>query len=312
MSPLNRQVLAGRVRDLLNGVQDPIPTLGGKSALMKTLIRIFDHCIYEYDLKLMGDLFLGGNRFHTHYKNYRIARIGNELDRGLLSFYKAIQDPDQFDYLIRGIGALSRPGLVTKEDFEDFKKWRRDPSTDAIDAAILTYVVSKYSRAANRDDFCQLKVDEGIKISNLRRKLNPLTNIYRDVLFLNQGYDKPFKGLMHRENALIYLDPPYLEDKSGITVVTEGYPDEFKSPHHIEMLELVVSEPCKAKVIISNYFNKLYNEYVRKGLLYCYFVGFVHVSSSGTGRKRPEFIYTNYQIPSYLLPPIPYDYLYYL
>lgn len=119
MSPLNLQI--DRVRDLLNGVHDPIPTLGGKSALLKTLIRIFDHCIYEHDLNIFGDLFLGGNRFHTHYKNYRIDRIGNELDRGLLSFYRAIQDPDQFDYLTRGIGAFSRPRLVTKGDFEDFK-----------------------------------------------------------------------------------------------------------------------------------------------------------------------------------------------
>jgi site-specific DNA-adenine methylase len=298
MLQLSSRMYSEQIEALLNGVQDPIPTLGGKSALMKTLIRIFDRCIYEYDLNIFRDLFLGGNRFHTHYKNYRIDRIGNELDRGLLSFYKAIQDPDQFDYLIGGIGALSRPGLVTKEDFEVFKKWRRDPSTEALDAAILTYVVSKYSRAANRQDFNLLKAGEGIDISKLRRKLTPLTKIYRDVLFLNQGYDEPFKALMHREDTLIYLDPPYLEDKAGVTKETAAYDDEFFPDDHTEMLELVVSESCKAKVIISNYFNDLYNEYVRRGLLYCYFVGFVHVSSSGTGRKRPEFIYTNIRFQS--------------
>lgn len=299
-----------RIRN--HGVQDPIPTLGGKSALLKTLILIFDHCIAEYDLNIMGDLFLGGNRFFTNYKNYRIDRIGNEKDRGLVSFYKAIQDPDQFNYLIRGIGAYSKPGSVTEAEFEDFVKWRRDPSTDALDSAILTYLVSKYSRAANRTRFCQLKVDEGINIGNLRRKLTPLTKIYRDIEFLNQGYDEPFKRLKGREDALIYLDPPYLTDIGNVTKETEDYEDKFYAPDHIIMLDQVVSEFCKAKVIISNYFNEVYNDYVRRGLLYCYFVGFVHVSSSGTGRKRPEFIYTNFELPNYVLPPIPHDYRYYL
>ncbi|RUS44618.1 DNA adenine methylase [Cohnella sp. AR92] len=312
MSPLNLTMYSEQIKALLNGVQDPIPTLGGKSALLKTLIRIFDHCIYEYDLTIMGDLFLGGNRFHTHYKNYRIDRIGNEKDRGLLSFYKAIQDPNQFDYLIRGIGSLSRPGLVTKADFENFVEWRRDPSTDAIDAAILTYLVSKYSRAANRQDFNHLKASEGINIGNLHRKLTPLTKIYRDVQFLNQGYHEPFEKLMFREDALIYLDPPYLTDTAGITEETEGYDDKFDAADHIAMLDRVVSRSCKAKVIISNYFNELYYDYVRKGLLYCYFVGIVHVNSSGIGRKRPEFIFTNVELPQYVLPPIPHDYQYYL
>ncbi|GIO38820.1 hypothetical protein J41TS12_36810 [Paenibacillus antibioticophila] len=298
-------------KDLLNGVQSPIPTLGGKSVLMKPLIRIFDHCIGEYVLRIFGDLFLGGNRFHTHYNNYRIERIGNEKDRGLISFYRAIQDPEQLDYLIRGIGAFSRPGLVTKEVFEDFKMWRRDPSTDAVDSAILTYVVSKYSRAANRQDFCNLKAGEGINIGNLRRKLTPLTRIYRDVQFLNGGYDKPFNQLVHREDALIYLDPPYLTDTDGNTKETEGYDDAFSTADHIVMLNGITSESCKAKVIISNYFNELYYDYVRRGLLNCYFVGMVHVSSSGTGRKRPEFIFTNYPIPEYVLPPIPHDFRYY-
>ncbi|WP_419886711.1 DNA adenine methylase [Paenibacillus sp. B-A-8] len=301
-----------QIKSLLNGVQDPIPTLGGKSALMKTLIRIFDHCIYEYDLNIFGDLFLGGNRFHTHYKNYRITRIGNELDRGLLSYYRAIQDPDQFDYLISGIGVLSRPGFVAKEDFENFKVWRRDPSTDEVDAAILTYVVSKYSRAANRQDFNLLKAGEGIDIVKLRRKLTPLTKIYRDVQFLNEGYDIPFGQLIHRVDALIYLDPPYLTDCDSGTEETEGYDDKFAVVDHIIMLDQVVSESCKAKVIISNYFNELYFDYVRRGFLNCYFVGMVHVSSSGTGRKRPEFIFSNYTIPDYVLPPIPHEYRYYL
>ncbi|MEK4449394.1 MULTISPECIES: DNA adenine methylase [Paenibacillus] len=312
MLQLNSTMNLEQIKNLLNGVQDPIPTLGGKSALMKTLIRIFDHCIYEHNLNIFGDLFLGGNRFHTHYKNYRIDRIGNELDRGLLSFYKAIQDPDQFDYLIGGIGALSKPGLVTKKDFEDFKKWRRDSSTDAVDAAILTYVVSKYSRAANRQDFNLLKAGEGIDIVKLRRKLTPLTKIYRDVQFLNEGYEIPFDQLMNHVDALIYLDPPYLTDSSNGTEETEGYDDKFTAADHIIMLDQVVSESCKAKVIISNYFNEIYTSYVRRGLLKCYFVGMVHVSSSGTGRKRPEFIFSNYTIPEYVLPPIPHDYRYYL
>lgn len=312
MSQHNFLMVQNQIRALLNGVQSPIPTLGGKNALMNTLIRIFDHCIAECDLNIFGDLFLGGNRFHTHYKNYRIDRIGNELDRGLLSFYRAIQDPDRFDYLIRGIGALGRPGFINKEDFENFKEWRRNPGTDAVDAAILTYMVSMYSRAANRQDFNHLNAGKGININNLRRKLTPLTKIYRDVLFFNEGYEHPFEKLKHRKDALIYLDPPYLIDNGEETKVTEGYDDEFKPEDHTKMLNRVVSKSCKAKVIISNYFNKVYLDYVNRGLLYCYFIGMVHVSSSGTGRKRPEFIFSNYQIPLYVLPPIPHDFRYYI
>jgi DNA adenine methylase len=56
---------------------------------------------------------------------------------------------------------------------------------------------------------------------------------------------------------MIYLDPPYL-DKRGRNI--GGYAVMMSETDHCDLLNAIKN--CKAKIIISNYDNTLYNEYL--------------------------------------------------
>lgn len=72
----------------------------------------------------------------------------------------------------------------------------------------------------------------------------------QDVFKIIDAYD--------REDALLYLDPPYL--KSVRTSHSTGYKHEFHRFEHTKLMERVLE--CKCRVAISGYENPLYDKYL--------------------------------------------------
>ncbi|WP_079912993.1 DNA adenine methylase [Paenibacillus sp. 32352] len=290
------------------GVRPPMKTLGGKSQLLDPLIEVLDYSVEEYDLTGICDLFLGGNRIHTHYEHpYIEFRLGNEIDRGVLALHRCLQDPDKVEDLLDQIQLIDDPNIINAEVFETFKQ-EIDTTIDEVAAAAMTYVVTEYSRAADRQTFCQENVNRGIKIDKVALKFYALEGVYEDVIYTNDDYEFSFDKYKHRDDYLFILDPPYVEtDANGKTKETKAYKHKFNLERQEGLVDNLLKDDLKAKVILCGYPNDIYDRLTDSNGFYCYFIGMVHVASSSTGRKRPEFIWTNFPIPEYALPTAPFD-----
>ncbi len=88
--------------------------------------------------------------------------------------------------------------------------------------------------------------------NNLPDRLNLVVSRLKDIRIENRDARKLLKKYLNRPATLIYLDPPYLGDR------TNGYSrDANDEDFHRELLEL--SNRAKCMIFISGYENDLYN-----------------------------------------------------
>ncbi|MED1746639.1 DNA adenine methylase [Brevibacillus borstelensis] len=292
--------------------KDPIPTLGGKSQLINTLTEIFNYCIEEYALIGACDYFMGGNRLFLHLDNNQVRfKLANEIDRGMVAFFRCLQDSYQTDQLIEMIWRLADQ-INTEEKFKKACELRLLEGTDLVLAGALTYIVTKYSRAANRQFFCKTNAESGIDLASLDKFIG-LDEVIGDVQIICGDYKEQFHKYKHREDFLIWLDPPYLitednqkgkrRDKqmANNTKETAGYVHPFTRKDHELMVDNLLAPDFRNKVVLSGYQNDVYKRLEQKGF-HPYFAGMVHVPSSGTGKKIAEYIWCNFEVPDCLLP----------
>ncbi|CAM3469876.1 MULTISPECIES: DNA adenine methylase [Paenibacillus] len=286
---------------------DPFPTLGGKSQIIDRMVEIFHYCIEEYGLTGAADYFMGGNRLFLHLDCDQIKfKLANEIDRGVVAFFKCLQDPYKTDQLIDSIWKLA-DHVDTEERFTTACEIRLDEQTDEIISGALTYIVTMHSRATNRQDFCKANVGTKLILSGLD-KLVGFDEIIGDVQIYCGDYKEQFHKYKHREDLLVWLDPPYLtteavEGKRGNrkkTKATNGYVHPFTKEDHELMIDNITSPECKNKIIVSGYKNDAYRRLEQNGF-YRYFVGTVHVPSSGIGKMIAEYIWSNVKIPDWVL-----------
>lgn len=88
---------------------------------------------------------------------------------------------------------------------------------------------------------------------NLTSRLSKVIERMRNVRLENRDAKKIFEKFLDRPATLIYLDPPYLGDR------TKGYNEDLNDEqYHEELLDLANKAQCM--VFISGYENDLYNE----------------------------------------------------
>jgi site-specific DNA-adenine methylase len=279
----------------------PLKTLGGKAQLIEQLIKIIDNCIETYNLVGVIDACMGGNRiFLTHHPEQELElKIANEKDLGMVNFFHCLKDPYLTDQLIDEIWLLS--DLYTNEkDFNDARWIRRDSATPMVISAALTYILTEFSRAANKKTFCETNANNGVDPKSLDKFLH-LEALLEDVEIRHGDCLDITKEFAHREDILTFLDVPYVEDDSetGKAKATQGYEDKFTPEDQEELIDIMISS--SNKTCICGYENKTYKRLEQNGYNK-YFVGLVNVSSSSTGRKRKEYIWCNFEIDDDLLP----------
>lgn len=290
------------------GVKAYTKVMGGKSQLLAALFKVFDYVVEEHDLTGLLDLFCGTNMIQTCYAHpYIEFRLANEIDRGVYALHCCMQDPDKVEDLLDQIQLVADSEIFTEAVFEAFKH-ELETTPDEVAAAAMTYVVTEYSRAANRQDYCHANVDRGINIGSVAKKFYAVEGVLEDMVFTNTDYEEQFHEYKHREDYLFVIDPPYCQtDAKGKTKATAAYRHEFKPEDQEKLIENLLSDDLKAKVILCGYENSLYEKFTDSGKYQRYFIGEVTVSSSSTGRKRNEYIWVNFEVPDHALPPVPFD-----
>lgn len=283
----------------------PLKILGGKAQLIEQLIKVIDDCIQNHNLVGVIDACMGGNKiFLTHQPESDLElKIANEKDRGTVSFMKCLQDPYLTDQLIDEI--LLTWDLYTNEQaFKDARKLRRDSSTPMVESAALTYILTEFGRAANKTIFNETNANSGINPNSLDKLLH-LETLLEDVEIRHGDCLDITKEFAHRDDILIFLDVPYVEEdkKTGEAKATQDYEDKFTPEDQEKLLDTLLV--TKNKVILCGYDNPIYKKRLKDNFevgFKKYFIGEVIVSSAANGRKRNEYIWCNFEIDEDILP----------
>lgn len=283
----------------------PLKIVGGKAQLIEQLIKVIDDCIETHNLVGVIDACMGGNRiFLTHQPEKELElKIANEKDLGTVNFFRCLQEPYLTDQLIDEI-CLTWDLYTNKQAFNEARKLRRDPSTSMVESAALTYILTEFGRAANKTIFSESNANRGIDAKSLDKFLH-LEERLEDVEIRHGDCLDITKEFAHRDDVLMFLDVPYVEEdkKTGEAKATQDYEDKFTPDDQEELLETLLV--TKNKVILCGYDNPIYKKKLeddKKSGFKKYFIGEVDVSSAANGSKRNEYIWCNFKIDEDLLP----------
>ncbi|UGB29971.1 hypothetical protein [Metabacillus sp. B2-18] len=268
-----------------------LKTIGGKTRLLKVLLPIINYAIRNYEINGFLDLFGGGNKFIPQLNKKVVPfRLYNELDTGISNVMACLSDWGSARELVDLTWELQK-AIKTKKDFEDARIKKRSSNTPMIESAALTILIQEYSRAGDRISFCKENTKQGISYESLVR-YKELVPLMQDVVITQADYKFFIEEYGHRSDFLCILDPPYVD--------SDIYEDSFPNEMHEDMVRSIWDIDMKA--VLCGTDNPIYDYLVGRGWNK-YFVGNIPKSSSTKiGDKQPEFIWTNMDIPLYLLP----------
>lgn len=279
-----------------------ISRLGGKKQLLKNIIPILEQCQYDYDIKTFIDLCGGSGKVTLNIDKELFDNvIFNEIDKGICALFECLKDKEKTKVIMGDLERLDyseyvfNTALQKLEDIEHL---------NVIDAAVYTYIVAKQSWTANMERYNKSGEYKGSYIDNIYE----LDGFYDDLINVEIS-NKDCRVLLkeHQECIfdLIYIDPPYVPDTMAHK---ETYGKlSWKDKDHEELVNLLLK--TKAKIVLSGYDNNIYTRLVENGWTKI-FLKTVHVSSSGTGRKKGEFIWVNFDIHSSIIDEVNEDELY--
>jgi DNA adenine methylase len=237
-----------RVAKLTNKRFKPIPWYGGKYELAQKLIPFIPkHHSYI-------EVFAGGAGVFWA-KDRSDMEVLNDLDSGLVNFYRVIRDPvkfKQFRFLVE-----LRP--YSRAEYDHCKTTWRDCHDDA-DRAARWFVVARQSFNAvfgggwkrdtkrSRRGMCAdvssyLSVVE--RLPEIHERMMGVQVENRDFRKVLNEYDAP--------DAFFYLDPPYIR---GTRRAPNVYQHEMTDEDHEDMVELLLG--LKGKAILSGYAHPIY------------------------------------------------------
>jgi len=229
-------------------LRSPIRWFGGKGNMAGKLLPLVpQHLIYV-------EVF-GGGASLLFAKEPAKVEVYNDLDSGLVNFFRVLRDPEQFARLYHY--ASFTP--YSREEFyycRDTWKSEKDP----VMRAYKWFVVARmsFSGAFGRSwSFARSLSNRGMAdtCSKWLSTLSMLPLLHERVMRV-QIEHSPFQKVIptyDTPDTFFYLDPPYMpETRSG-----GKYSHEMTKEDHRQLLSIILN--CQGKIMISGYPNELYD-----------------------------------------------------
>lgn len=229
-------------------MQSAIVWFGGKGRLVNKLIPLLPpHHTYVEPF--------GGGASLLHAKAPSPIEVYNDLDSGLVNFWRVLRDPEGFE---RFYHTITLTPYSRQEFLEAFDTWQE--TTDPVERAVRWYVVARQSfsgeHARRSWSYCRTESAAGMSRSTLRwlsaiDKLPEIHVRWAPVQIENDD----FRTILTRYDTtrtLYYCDPPYVPDtrKSG------GYRCEMTLADHEDLVKLLLG--LEAMCILSGYAHPIY------------------------------------------------------
>jgi DNA adenine methylase len=227
--------------------EKPFPWYGGKSALVPVLLSLLPaHQVYV-------EVF-GGSAALLFAKAPSALEVLNDLDSGVVNFFRVLRDPVQASALQRRLSLTP----YAREEYEDcLHSW--EETDDPVEAARRWYcaVVQTHNNALRATGWRSTKIpasnparawSHGIAhLTDFVTRLSKVQIDHRDFEQVIRAYDGP--------DTCFYLDPTYHTETRR---KRSCYRHEMTPADHTRLLACIVQ--VQGMVILSGYEHPLYQE----------------------------------------------------
>lgn len=174
-----------------------------------------------------------------------------------------------------------------------------DYELDRLTSAAYAFIVTQQSRAAMMERFDHSKVSDLKRMRSYFKRVNNLDRFFSTLedVEITCGDCREWLGLLRgRDDAFIYLDPPYVPEKCAIS--SHYGSNSWTLADHEKLVDELLGIG-NAKVALSGYDNECYTRLEAAGWRKL-FLRRVHVSSAVVGRFQSEFLWVNFGLPATL------------
>ena len=233
-------------------LSSPIQWFGGKGLLASKIIQFFPlHEVYVEPF--------GGGASCLLAKPPSQIEVYNDLDSGLVNFWRVVRDPEKFEQLYRKIALTP----YSRQEFSDcLATW--EGTEDVIERAFRWFIVARMSfsgafgTGANSWSHWvgMSRRSMAGAVSRYLSAIDWLPEVHKRLMRV-QIEHQDFRTILKRYNSpvtLFYLDPPYVHGTRG----AQRYDVELQDKDHEEMVD--VCRQLKGKIVLSGYPNPLYQE----------------------------------------------------
>lgn len=264
----------------------PIKWPGGKSYLARRIVALMPpHLAYIEPFGGGASVLLAKNPEGT-------SETYNDLDRDLTTYFRVLQDPDQFETFRRRVEAIP----FSQVEWDDAETaLRHHPGADPVDRAAWFFVHCRQSLAGRRNAFAPLSR------SRTRRGMNEQASAWQTaveglpavharlmrVAILNRPALEVIRS-QDGPDALFYLDPPYV---SGTRTAPSVYAHEMTDSDHRELLDLLLR--VRGKVMLSGYPNAMYDAALAGWTRHPFDVP-NHAAGGAAKRRMTEMVWCNF------------------
>jgi DNA adenine methylase len=262
-----------------------VKTHGGKHYLASWLIKYFPKNYAE--LAYCEPFCAGASVFLN--KEPSPEEMLSDTDCGVVHIFKALRDePKEF------ISRIKRT-RYTERAFKMAQNRTENGFTDYIDEAVNEYILRRMSRGGMKKSFAWSERTRGGQPGDLNawetmiKQLPLIAKRVANITILCEDFREIIK-VWDEENALLYLDPPYLHSTRSENA-TEVYNDEMTVEDHMDLLQLVKN--ARGKVVLSGYSSPLYNRNLKEWRCRKKQVA-NHSSQQKKKTRRVECIWVNY------------------
>ena len=230
-------------------LRSPVRWFGSKSRLVGRFLEMIpEHHTYV-------EVF-GGGASLLFGKPPSKVEVYNDLDSGLVNFFRVLRDPAKYE-------GLQRLALLTpyaREEY-DFCKHTWAQCEDDVERAYRWYVMARstFSGALQHGGWSSVTHESvrGISASvNVwLRGIEMLPEIHARLMMV-QIEQADWRRILERYDdpqAFMYLDPPYVLSTRSRT----RYPSDITEADHVEMVDRLLA--MKSKVLLSGYRHPVYD-----------------------------------------------------
>jgi len=227
----------------------PIQWYGGKGKIVKRLLTYVPP--HEHYVEVFG----GGGSLLFAKQPCHGTETFNDLDSGLINFFRVLRDPKQFEVFRRLVS-------LTPYSREEYKHSKEviDNCNNSIDWAYHWYVIARQSISGIHGSSWRYSVGTEHYSAPASRYASAIDRLPQicDRLRNVQIECKDFRDLIliHvAPSTLIYCDPPYIASTRGVASV---YKHEMSDEDHEDLLNILIEYP--QMVMLSSYKNDLYDK----------------------------------------------------
>jgi len=227
-------------------MRGPIPWFGGKGNMTAKLLPLLpqDHHTYVEPF--------GGGASMLFAKRPSPVEVYNDLDSGLVNFFRVLRDPDRFEEFHRKVS-------LTPYSREEFYFCRDTWADDDIERAYRFFVTARMSFSGDMGGGMSTVITTSSRgmASTCSKWLSIIEQLPQisERLLRVQIEHQDWRVILERydtERTLFYLDPPYVHStrKAG------KYAHEMTDEDHAELVERLLN--IKGMAILSGYASEIY------------------------------------------------------